>query len=88
MSSRIVYGLVTSGIYRQIRHLMYSAIFLIYIAQALLIHNWIAGLGGIVTFGIMYVIRIPHEEEMMGVKFGEAYDAYCQSTGRLFPKLG
>ena len=78
--------LVTSGVYERIRHPMYSAIFLVYTAQALLIHNWIAGLGGIFSFGLMYVIRVPKEEAMMREQFGEAYDAYCRSSGRLWPK--
>ncbi|MEM7029336.1 MAG: protein-S-isoprenylcysteine O-methyltransferase [Chloroflexota bacterium] len=81
------HGLITNGVYKQIRHPMYSAIFLMFTAQALLVHNWIAGLGGIVTFGLMYIIRVPQEEAMMRASFGEAYDTYCQNTGRIWPKL-
>lgn len=35
--------LITHGIYSRIRHPMYSAIFLITLAQAMVLTNWIAG---------------------------------------------
>ncbi len=54
--------LVNSGVYKRIRHPMYAAIFLIFAAQMLLIQNYIAGSGGILTFALMYIIRIPKEE--------------------------
>ncbi|MEM9208799.1 MAG: protein-S-isoprenylcysteine O-methyltransferase [Pseudomonadota bacterium] len=83
---REAHTLVDNGVYRRIRHPMYTAIFLIFAAQALLIHNWIAGLGGLVSFTAMYLIRVPREEAMMRNEFGEAYDAYCARTGRLLPR--
>ena len=79
------HGLVTSGVYKRIRHPMYSAIWLVVLVQPLLIHNWIAGPAGIVAFGVMYAIRTPREEAMMREQFGEAYDDYCKKSGRLFP---
>ncbi|MEM9292251.1 MAG: protein-S-isoprenylcysteine O-methyltransferase [Acidobacteriota bacterium] len=79
--------LVTGGVYSRVRHPMYSAIYLIYGAQALLIHHWIAGLGGIVSFWLIYVIRVPREEAMMRARFGDEYEEYCQSTGRVIPQL-
>ena len=79
------HGLVTSGVYKRIRHPMYSAIWLIVLVQPLLIHNWIAGPAGILAFGVMYAIRTPREEAMMREQFGKAYDDYCKKSGRLFP---
>ncbi len=81
------HGLITHGVYSRIRHPMYTAIFLLYTAQAVFIHNWIAGLSGLMTFGLMYLIRAPIEEAMMREQFGQAYDEYCSGTGRLWPKL-
>ena len=78
--------LVTQGVYRHIRHPMYSASWLIMIAQALLLFNWIAGFGGIVAFGVMYFLRVPKEEQMMQDRFGEQYQRYMASTGRVIPK--
>lgn len=79
--------LVTSGIYKSIRHPMYSAIWLISLAVPFLIHNWIAGLSAVVTFGLLYFIRVPHEEQMMRQQFGKDYDDYCARSGRLWPNL-
>src|SRR5262245_20555814 len=42
--------LVTNGVYRAVRHPMYSSQLLLGFAQACLLHNWIAGLGGLITF--------------------------------------
>src|ERR1700743_2505178 len=50
--------LVTSGIYRRVRHPMYSAFWLWAIAQALLLPNWIAGLAGLGGFGVLFFGRV------------------------------
>ncbi|WP_421841999.1 protein-S-isoprenylcysteine O-methyltransferase [Mycobacterium sp.] len=79
--------LITRGIYERVRHPMYAAIWLLTIAQPLLFQNWIAGPLVIAGFGLLYVLRVPREEDMMREKFGEAYDNYCARTGRILPKL-
>lgn len=79
--------LVASGVYERIRHPMYSAIWLIFLAYPLMIHNWIAGFAVIVAFGAMYVIRVPYEEAMMVDRFGDEYRTYAEETGRLVPPL-
>ncbi|MEM6999136.1 MAG: protein-S-isoprenylcysteine O-methyltransferase [Pseudomonadota bacterium] len=82
------HGLITNGVYRRIRHPMYSAIFLLYGAQAVFIQNWIAGFSGLAAFALMYFVRIPTEEAMMREQFGEAYEHYSDTTGRLVPRMG
>src|SRR3974390_2976215 len=57
--------LVTDGIYRRVRHPMYSAFWLWAIAQALLLPNWVAGFAGLVGFGTLYLGRVAREERMM-----------------------
>jgi len=78
--------LITNGVYKRIRHPMYSAIWILFLAQPLLIHNWVAGFGAVVSFAIMYVCRVPYEEQMMRDQFGAEYYEYCKQTGRLWPK--
>ena len=46
--------LVTTGIYRRLRHPMYTAFWLMALAQALLLPNWIAGTAGLVGFGFLF----------------------------------
>jgi protein-S-isoprenylcysteine O-methyltransferase Ste14 len=79
--------LVTQGVYGAVRHPMYASHLLWGFAQALLLHNWIAGLAGLVSFLPMYLVRIPQEERMMIDHFGDAYRAYRARTGSILPQL-
>lgn len=77
---RKAHQLVTHGVYARIRHPMYSAIFLICAAQALLIANWIVGPAAVLAFGIMCYVRIPLEEKMMEAQFGQDFQDYRRTT--------
>ncbi len=79
--------LVTSGVYRLIRHPMYTAIFLQAIAQGLLLSNWFAGPSCLFAFLFMFAVRVGAEERMMQEKFGDAYINYVRRTQRLIPRL-
>jgi protein-S-isoprenylcysteine O-methyltransferase Ste14 len=79
------HGLVTDGIYRFVRHPMYSAYFLWTLSQALLLPNWIAGPAGLVGFGTLFAFRVRREEQMMLDAFGEPYAAYAARTKRIIP---
>ncbi len=81
------HSLVTQGVFRHIRHPMYAAHGLWGIAQALLLQNWIAGLGSLVVFIPLYLLRVPREEQMMLEQFGEEYRSYMSRTGRVIPRL-
>lgn len=77
--------LVTHGVYRLVRHPMYSSIWLWSLAQGLLLQNWLAGWSIVPAFAAMYFLRTPREEKLMLEKFGDQYAAYMRRTGRLFP---
>jgi protein-S-isoprenylcysteine O-methyltransferase Ste14 len=77
--------LITGGVYRYVRHPMYSAFFLWAVAQFLLLPNWVAGLSGIVGFGTLYLFRVGREEQLMLDAFGEEYRVYMQRTARVVP---
>ena len=79
--------LVTDGLYRYVRHPMYSAFWLWAIAQSFIFPNWIAGFSGLVGVAILYFSRVGKEEAMMRQTFGKAYDEYCAKTGRIVPKF-
>jgi protein-S-isoprenylcysteine O-methyltransferase Ste14 len=81
------HALVTQGIYRHVRHPIYAAIWLMCLAQALLLHNWLAGWAGLICFLPVYMLRVPREEQMMLDHFGEEYRHYMQQTGRVVPRL-
>ena len=79
--------LVTAGIYSRIRHPMYLSIWLLVIAQAMILPNYLAGFSGLVPFAILYFQRVGKEERMMAQEFGSEYELYVTRTGRLLPKF-
>jgi protein-S-isoprenylcysteine O-methyltransferase Ste14 len=79
------HALVTAGVYRHVRHPMYSAFWLWALAQALLLPNWIGGLAGLVGFGTLFFGRVGQEEAMMLKTFGEEYRVYMRTTRRVIP---
>lgn len=81
------HGLIASGVYSTVRHPMYTSMFLLGIAQALFLPNWIAGPAYLVSFGTLYVLRVRTEEKMMLDQFGTEYEQYMQRSGRLTPRL-
>ena len=81
------HSLVTNGVYRRIRHPMYTAHLLWAIAQGMLLANWLAGWAFLVLSIPLYIVRIPKEERMMIEQFGEQYRSYISRTGRLIPRL-
>ena len=79
--------LVTTGVYRLIRHPMYSSFFLLALAQLLLLPNWLAGGSGLVGVACLYAFRIRQEERMMLDRFGADYRDCMARTKRLIPWL-
>lgn len=77
--------LVATGIYRRIRHPMYTAFWLWAFAQALLLPNLVGGLAGLVGFGTLFFGRVGREEEMMLETFGGEYRSYMDRTNRIIP---
>ena len=80
--------MVTDGVFKYIRHPMYAAHLLWGIAQALMLHNWIAGFSLLIVVIPQYLLRFRAEEQMILEKFGDQYHHYMRKTGRIIPKLG
>ena len=79
--------LITHGVYRGVRHPMYSALALYSVGQALVIPNWVAGLSNLVAFAVLFALRVGAEEKMMAQQFGNEYDTYTARTKRLIPRV-
>lgn len=79
--------LVTSGLYRHVRHPMYTSIFLYALGQALVVPNWIVGPANLVAFFVLFAVRVQSEEQMMADKFGDQYRNYLAKTKRLIPGI-
>lgn len=79
--------LITHGVYRRVRHPMYSALTLYAVGQALAIPNWVAGPANLIAFSVLLALRVHAEERMMVEQFGEEYAAYAARTKRLVPGI-
>jgi protein-S-isoprenylcysteine O-methyltransferase Ste14 len=77
--------LVTGGVYRHVRHPMYSSFLLLGLAQLLLLPNWLAGGAGLIGTAVLLLVRVQREERMMFERFGDEYRAYCARTRRIIP---
>lgn len=77
--------LVVEGVYQRIRHPMYTALFLYSVGQVFVLPNWVAGPSYLVTFGVLFALRVRAEEKLMLEVFGADYAAYMARTKRLMP---
>jgi protein-S-isoprenylcysteine O-methyltransferase Ste14 len=80
--------LVASGPYRWIRHPIYTAYLLNYLAGGLVASNLVLTFVPLLFFSLMIFDRIPREEALMREQFGQEYLDLEKRTGRLIPRLG
>ncbi len=79
--------LITHGVYRRIRHPMYTALCLYAVGQLLVLPNWVAGPSYLIPFVILFACRVRAEERMMLEQFGDEYAAYMARSKRLVPGI-
>ena len=80
-------GLVTTGLYRLVRHPIYLGLALLAMGEALAFGSWPALM--IVLSGIVptFVWRARAEEKLLSRTFGERYAFYRQRTKMIIPYL-
>jgi protein-S-isoprenylcysteine O-methyltransferase Ste14 len=79
--------LVTTGLYRHVRHPMYATLVLYGLGQMLTVPNWIVGPSYVVAMLLMCALRLGPEETLMRDEFNGEYEAYASRTKRLIPGL-
>ncbi|MCU0444518.1 MAG: protein-S-isoprenylcysteine O-methyltransferase [Microscillaceae bacterium] len=77
--------LVVSGLYKYVRHPMYTAIIVWWLGNVFLTANYVLLGVQFFTIFIMLVIRVPDEEKMMQEQFGQQYLEYSHRTKRFIP---
>lgn len=75
------------GVYCYIRHPFYAALLLLAMAQILLIQNWLGAAAAVLSFVLVYVLRVPRDELRALEKFGPSYLDYMARTGSLLPRI-
>jgi protein-S-isoprenylcysteine O-methyltransferase Ste14 len=77
--------LITQGVYRWVRHPMYSSLLVYAAGLALVVPNWFVGPSYTVAMLLLIALRLGPEERMMREEFGKDYEAYAATTKRLIP---
>ena len=86
-ATRKEHKLVINGIYRYIRHPLYTVGSSLFLSFGMMADNWFIAALGILTF-ILMAIRTPKEEANLIAKFGDEYREYMKTTGRFLPYFG
>ncbi|MBN1428543.1 MAG: isoprenylcysteine carboxylmethyltransferase family protein [Anaerolineae bacterium] len=76
--------LITTGLYRYIRHPRYLGGMMQGIGLALLFRSWI-GLALTLVFIVVVFFRIKDEEALMSHEFGLEWETYCKQSWRFIP---
>ena len=79
--------LVTHGLYRWIRHPIYSAMFALIAGQVLVTPAWASLLGGLFAATAIRLQAV-REERHVRELHGEAHDAWAARVGRFIPGVG
>lgn len=77
--------LVTSGVYRFLRHPSYTGAYMCYLGTALWLGVWTGLAAAALFMGIAFYFRIAAEERALEGQFGKAYQQYASSTWRMAP---
>jgi len=86
LGTRARHQLVESGLYRWIRHPLYTSFVLIPIGLFLMTGDWL-----VAVWTLAYVLAVAgrawKEEEMLLGRLGQSYALYMQRTGRFLPRF-
>ena len=85
-ATRKEHQLSTNGIYRWIRHPLYTIGSSFIVSFGMMADNWFIILMGVLAF-IGMAVRTPKEEANLIEKFGDEYREYMKRTGRFLPKV-
>lgn len=78
--------LIKSGPYRWIRHPFYLAFLLAVISDSIVADNWLLAASGGMLFCII-MIRTRKEEENLVARFGNDYQEFMRTRGKIFPRF-
>lgn len=78
--------LIETGPYRFIRHPLYLASIILFLAIPMILSSW----GGLIIALLLaapgFASRIRAEEELLAIRFGDEFREYQRKTGRILPR--
>ncbi len=77
--------LIQSGPYAIVRHPIYTSMFCIFVALALMLASWWAAVIGAVIFFIGTEVRVRAEERLLTRRFGSSFEAYRKRVPAYIP---
>lgn len=86
-ATRKEHKLSTNGIYRWVRHPLYTIGSSFIVSFGMMADNGFIILMGMLAF-IAMAVRTPKEEANLIEKFGDEYREYMKRTGRFLPRIG
>lgn len=78
--------LVTTGLYKWVRHPMYAALGAVAVSQIFILQNGLVGPGFLIVGIPFYMYRVQREEKQLIRYFGEEYGDYRKQTNAIIPK--
>jgi protein-S-isoprenylcysteine O-methyltransferase Ste14 len=78
--------LITNGLYKIIRHPIYTGLIILFVGNAVIVGDYRAILSVLIVV-ISFVFKLKKEEKLMKGLFGEQYQKYKQKTNALIPYL-
>jgi protein-S-isoprenylcysteine O-methyltransferase Ste14 len=78
--------LITTGLYRYIRHPLYLGMTSSVLGLSFLFRSWI-GLAVMIPILVGLLLRMKDEEAMLHKEFGREWETYCKQSWRLIPYL-
>ncbi len=78
--------LITTGLFKWVRHPMYASVGATAIAQLFMLQNWLVGPAFLILTVPFYLYRVKREERELIIHFGDEYLEYKRQTNALFPK--
>ena len=79
--------LITAGVYRRVRHPIYTGMLGMLLATGLAASHWAGLLAGLIVFWAGTLIRVRSEERLLRAAFGAQYDDYARRVPAVIPGI-
>lgn len=77
--------LIQNGLYKYVRHPIYSGILLLFIGYSIFQDSWYK-LGISILLALLFHYKAAYEEQLLSLKYKD-YNLYKSNTGKFFPKI-